>query len=81
MKRPGPVNRDLFGKPPPRPKDGTPVTVPLLFVQDTADAWLLRASRGAGAKWAPKREVSRGEGLAENLFTMPRWIAAERGWL
>lgn len=82
MKRPGPPNRQLFGPPPPAPpRDHTPVKVPLLYVTETDDGWLLRATSGADAKWAPKREAKRGVGINENVFTMPRWLARERGWL
>lgn len=81
-RRPGPENRRLaLPMPPPPPRDRSPVRVPLVCVSETKDAWLLRPDAKAGAKWAPKSEVARGEGLEANLFTMPRWIAAERGWL
>jgi hypothetical protein len=81
VRRP-PVNRDLFGEPPTPPRDRTPVTLGLQFVDQSEKAWLLRASgrRGVTA-WAPKSEVTRGEGPRAGEFTMPRWIARERGWL
>ncbi|MFZ5719217.1 MAG: hypothetical protein ACOY5Y_07085 [Pseudomonadota bacterium] len=67
----------------PRPKDATPVTLPLEPVgEGTADAWLLRpaGARGAAPKWAPRSLVTRGEGPEAGLFTMPKWVAVERGW-
>jgi hypothetical protein len=67
-----------------RPRDLTPVTLPLDAVgEGTGKAWLLRPSgvKGAAAKWAPRSEVMRGEGAEAGLFTMPRWVAVERGWL
>lgn len=33
------------------------------------------------ARWAPKSEVTAGEGRDANLYTMARWVARERGWL
>lgn len=74
---------DLFGPPPPEPpRDRTPVQVPLRLVDQSDKAWLLTTgAKGAAAKWAPKSEVRRGVGRDENLFTMPRWLARERGWL
>lgn len=80
-KRPGPENRLLALPVPPKPRrDPTPVTVQLSYVRETKDAWLLR--RGSlAAGWAPKSEVTRGEGDRENFWTMPRWVAAERGWV
>ena len=38
-------------------------------------------ARKAKPAWAPKSELMRGEGHQEGLFTMPRWVARERGWL
>jgi hypothetical protein len=81
MSNRGPVNRDLFGKPPDPPRDRTPVRVGMLLCDQTDKAWLLRPRAGADAKWVPKSEVSRGDGLEEHLFTFPKWLLRERGWL
>lgn len=81
MTRRAPENRQLFGRPPDPPKDRTPVRLPMHYVDQTEKAWLLRPGPREPAKWAPKSEVRRGEGPEENLFTMPRWVARERGWL
>jgi hypothetical protein len=75
--------RALFGdRAPARPRDETPVTLPLERLDETDKAWLLRAGlKGSQARWAPKALVSRGAGVEAHLFSMPRWVAAERGWL
>lgn len=75
---------DLFGPPPPvdRRRDGEPVTLPLRFLTETEDAFFLAANRSsATAKWVPKKLARRGDGPEAGLFTMPRGIARERGWL
>lgn len=33
------------------------------------------------AGFAPRSEIQPGEGPNAGLYTMPRWLAAERGWL
>ncbi len=66
----------------PRPRDATPVTLPMEAVgEGTPLAWLLKpAGSKAAPKWAPRSEVTRGEGPEAGLFTMPKWVAVERGW-
>ena len=82
MKPREPVNGDLFGKPAKPVRDVTPVSLPMRVAAQTDDAWLLVIDgQKGGAKWVPKSRVTRGEGLEENLFTMARFVAAERGWL
>jgi len=77
-----PVNRELFGAPARPAQDMRPVSLPMRLHGDTELAWLLSGDgRVASAKWAPKSKVTRGEGRDEHVFTMPRWVARERGWL
>jgi len=74
--------RSLFPDLPPEPRDPSPVTIALRVLDQTEKAWLLVCDgRKSGAAWAPKSELTRGEGHQDCLFTMPRWIARERGWL
>ena len=81
MTRP-PINRDLFGAAPPTPRDERPVRLPMVLMHQTQEGWFLSPDGKSGrAKWAPKSKVSRGVGADATLFTMPRWIARERGWL
>lgn len=82
MKRREPVNGDLFGAPPAKARDTTPLTLPMRLIDQTEKAWFLSIDgRSGSAKWAPKSEVTRGEGAEAGQFTMPRWVAADRGWL
>jgi hypothetical protein len=84
MTRPAAPQRDLFGRPPPPRRDETPVSIPMREVSaGTRDAWhLTPAGRQSDlAKFAPRSLVTRGEGVSASMFTMPRWIASERGWL
>lgn len=81
MTRP-PVNHDLFGLPPTPARDRTPVTLRMRQI-DRTELGLFLSLDGVknSAKWAPASEIKRGEGADENLFTMPKWVARERGWL
>lgn len=87
MKRRPPPSpqRDLFGRPPDAPPDRTPVTVPLREVSGSStDKALFLAPMPGGkgrAGFAPRSEVRRGEGDQAQFFTMPRWLAVERGWV
>lgn len=78
----GAPQRDLFGKSAfSKLRDDTPTTIPMREVSaGTGDAWFLKPAGVSSAKaaFAPRSLVKRGAG---DLFTMPRWIAAERGWL
>lgn len=74
---------DLFGSDAPgaAPSDGA-VQLALILHDQSTKAWLLGESvDGRKAKWAPKSKVTRGEGRDANIWTMPRWVAVERGWL
>lgn len=77
-----PRQTDLFGPAPKGDRDRTPVSIRMVVVA-RGEAGLLLAVDGRRdpAKWAPKAQVRAGEGRDENLFTMARWVARERGWL
>ena len=79
-----PPQPDLFGRPATPPRDTTPVTLPMRAIGPGTDkAWFLAPLGVSSAKagFAPRSEVVRGQGPAEGQFTMPRWLARERGWL
>lgn len=74
---------DLFGFDPPDegPKSGE-VQLALVLHREGASAWLLAETIDArDAKWVPKSQVKRGEGRDENVWTVPAWLARDRGWL
>lgn len=73
---------DLFGhEPPPPSADGT-VSLTLTLHRTSAKAWLLSANGHAvDAAWVPFSEATRGEGRDESVWTMPVWLARDRGWL
>lgn len=73
--------RDLFGfdeaTGPPRGS----VSLALVLHGETSSAWLLAESDDRReAKWAPKSQAIRGEGRDANVWTMPAWLARDRGW-
>lgn len=74
--------RDLFGETPrPAPKAGE-VALAMVLHGQTDKAWLLaETSYSRDAQWAPKSHAKRGEGRDENIWTMPTWLAQERGWM
>lgn len=75
---------DLFGRPKTPPKDATPVTLAMVEIPPGTDkAWLLRPEGIAKGRtgFAARSECRRGDGDRARFFTMPRWLAAERGWL
>lgn len=73
---------DLFGHDPPTAPKAGEVQIALVLHRESERGWLLsETARAADAQWAPKSEIRRGEGRDENVWTMPRWIAADRGWL
>lgn len=77
------MTRDLFGfdKADEGPAQGE-VELPLILHEERPRAWLLGESLDRReAHWTPKSQVRRGEGRDENVWTMPRWIARDRGWL
>lgn len=80
------MSRDLFGDEP----AGAPLVNPNGLVRvaldccskrSTEKAWFLtKAGQREGHHLARSRAV-RGDGPNINTWTMPRWIAAENGWL
>ena len=77
------MSGDLFGFEPPAgaPKDGE-VQLALVFHREGDAAWLLAETEDIRtAKWVPKSQVRRGEGRDENVWTVPEWMARDRGWL
>jgi hypothetical protein len=76
------VTRDLFGEAPrPGPKAGE-IALALVLHDQTDKAWLLAENNDRReAQWAPKSQAKRGEGRDENIWTMPTWLAQERGWM
>lgn len=77
------MSGDLFGFDPPggEPAKGE-VSLALVLHGETSAAWLLAESNDRReARWAPKSKAKRGEGRDENVWTMPAWLAADRGWL
>lgn len=76
------MTRDLFGEvTPPRAQGGT-VSLPLVLHLETAKGLLLGPDIDRRkAQWVPRAHAVRGEGPERDVWTLPRWIAAERGWL
>lgn len=76
------MTRDLFGETPrPAPKAGE-IALAMVLHGQTDKAWLLAETNDRrAAQWAPKSHVKRGEGRDENIWTMPTWLAQERGWM
>lgn len=76
---------DLFGEKPRKladPKGLVTLSLTALEHGETDKAWLLvKPERGATPRHVPKRLVARGEGHRAGEFTMPRRLAAEKGWL
>lgn len=59
-----------------------PVELVLVYVDETPKAWLLRrAGRPGSQAHVPKSLATRGEPPHDDVFAMPRWAAADRGWL
>lgn len=89
MKRRSPPptpQRDLFGAPKTTPRDTTPVTITMVEIagSSTDQAWLLKPKGVSSAKvgFAPRALARRSDDAARpDDFTMPRWLARERGWL
>lgn len=79
------TERDLFGHAPAKLTDPNGlVSIPLTahVHGETDAAWLLsKTEKRATARHVPKRLVTRGEGADADVFTMPRWLAHEKGWL
>lgn len=75
---------DLFGfEPPERPVAEGEVALVMVLHHQTHAAWLLARvnEHRSGAQWIPKSQCRRGEGRDENVWTMSRSMADERGWL
>lgn len=73
--------RDLFGFDDATGPPKGSVALALVLHDQTASAWLLGESADRrDAKWTPKSQVTRGEGRDENVWTMPAWLATDRGW-
>jgi hypothetical protein len=73
---------DLFGHEPAQPRPDGTVALSLTLHRTSAKAWLLSATgRAVDAAWAPFSEATRGEGRDENVWTMPVWLARDRGWV
>ena len=78
------MSRDLFGFDA-RSRDrraGAEVELTLVFHREGPSGWLLGESLDAReAQWVPKSQVRRGEGRDENVWSMPAWLARDRGWM
>lgn len=78
------MSRDLFGFDA-RSGDrqpGSEVDLSLVLHREGASAWLLGEGLDArDAQWVPKSQVRRGEGRDENVWSMPAWLARNRGWI
>ena len=87
MRQPAPraSQADLFGKPPASAaRDNTPVSIPLVHLpkHDTDKAlMLMKHGRGHAPGFAPRSVTTEGVGPNAGIFTMPKWLARERGWL
>lgn len=76
---------DLFGERAPR-DDGARrsdlVDLALAIHGETDKAWLLSDEDDkAKAQWLPKSQAERGEGKDAGIWTMPGWLAKDRGWV
>lgn len=76
------MTRDLFGEETRPVAAGGEVSLALVFHRDSGAAVLLsETGRELDAQWAPLSQVSRGEGPEANVWTMPIWLARDRGWM
>lgn len=75
--------KDLFGfDTDAEPARGGETSLAMVLHDERPAAWRLgQTEDAAAAKWVPKSQVSRGEGRDENVWTMPVWLARDRGWL
>lgn len=74
--------KDLFGDASEPTDEAASVCVALVLHDQSDAAWLLSDEGGRlRPMWAPKSQIKRGEGRDENLWTMPRWLARDRGWM
>ena len=73
--------RDLFGERRGE-DDGGDVELLMTVTVETSRAWaLVSKTKGGSARWVPKSMVRRSAAPHEDVFTMPRFMARERGWL
>lgn len=76
------MSRDLFGFEAPEAAPEGSASVALVLHDQTEKAWLLGESLDCReAQWTPKSQAKRGEGRDENVWTMPTWLARDRGWV
>lgn len=58
------------------------VDLTLVCLRTSAAAWLLSPDGGQeAARWLPFSQGQRGEGPDASVWTMPKWIAVDRGWV
>lgn len=74
---------DLFGfTPATAPPKAGEVALAMTLHDQSLDGWLLGETIDRrAAKWVPKSQCKRGEGRDENVWTMPIWLARDRGWM
>lgn len=78
------MSRDLFGfdTQDGNRRGGAEVDLTLVFHREGPSGWLLGESLDVReAQWVPKSQVRRGEGRDENVWSMPAWLARDRGWM
>ena len=78
------MSRDLFGfdTQSGRGRGGGEVALSLVLHREGVSAWLLAEGLDVvDAQWVPKSQVRRGEGRDENVWSMPAWLARDRGWM
>lgn len=75
------MTRDLFGFEARAPSAKGEVSIALILHDDGAKAWLVsETGKAVDAEWLPKSQAKRGEGRDENIWTMPVWLARDRGY-
>jgi len=76
------MTRDLFGDEVGPAEFNGSVVLALVVHDESPKAWLLGETEdGREAQWVPKSQVKRGEGRDENVWTVPSWLARDRGWV
>lgn len=78
-------DRDLFGRsaaPLSRPNDLVRLAAIESSWASTDKAWFLTPDApGAKGAHVPRSKCARGVGAEINTWSMPRWLAHEKGWL
>lgn len=75
------MSGDLFGfEAPPEDRSAT-VQLRLIVLDDRRLSWLVTADPMKRGEFLPKSACSRGEGRDAEIFTVPRWMAREKGLL